>query len=98
MPLILELEQAYNTAKADPEFQGELKRLLKHYAGRPSPLYYAERLTRHLGGAKIYLKRHELHHTGSHKLNNVLGQVLLAKRMAKARWTAETRPAQHGVA
>src|SRR5436190_17313678 len=98
MPLILELEQAYNTAKADPEFQGELKRLLKHYAGRPSPLYFAERLTRHLGGAKIYLKRDELNHTGSHKINNVLGQVLLAKRMGKTRVIAETGAGQHGVA
>jgi tryptophan synthase beta chain len=98
MPLILELEQAYNTAKADPKFQGELKRLLTHYAGRPSPLYYAERLTRHLGGAKIYLKRDELNHTGSHKINNVLGQVLLAKRMGKTRVIAETGAGQHGVA
>ena len=76
MPLILELEKAYNEAKADPQFQGELNYLLAHYAGRPSPLYYAERLTRHLGGAKIYFKRDELNHTGSHKINNVLGQVL----------------------
>src|SRR5437667_476977 len=98
MPLILELEQAYNQAKADPQFQGELKRLLKHYAGRPSPLYYAERLTRHLGGAKIYLKRDELNHTGSHKINNVLGQVLLARRMGKTRVIAETGAGQHGVA
>jgi tryptophan synthase beta chain len=98
MPLILELEQAYNAAKADPKFQGELKGLLKHYAGRPSPLYYAERLTRHLGGAKIYLKRDELNHTGSHKINNVLGQVLLAKRMGKTRVIAETGAGQHGVA
>ena len=98
MPLILELEQAYNTAKADPQFQGELKRLLKDYAGRPSPLYLAERLTRHLGGAKVYLKRDELNHTGSHKINNVLGQVLLAKRMGKTRVIAETGAGQHGVA
>jgi tryptophan synthase beta chain len=98
MPLILELEQAYNEAKVDPKFQGELKGLLKHYAGRPSPLYYAERLTKHLGGAKIYLKRDELNHTGSHKINNVLGQVLLAKRMGKTRVIAETGAGQHGVA
>ncbi len=98
MPLILELEQAYNTAKVDPQFQGELKGLLKHYAGRPSPLYHAERLTKHLGGAKIYLKRDELNHTGSHKINNVLGQVLLAKRMGKTRVIAETGAGQHGVA
>ena len=98
MPLILELEQAYNTAKADPQFQGELTSLLKHYAGRPSPLYYADRLTKKLGGAKIYLKRDELNHTGSHKINNVLGQVLLAKRMGKTRIIAETGAGQHGVA
>src|SRR5437667_8469160 len=98
MPLILELEQAYNQAKADPKFQDELKYLLKHYAGRPSPLYYAERLTRHLGGAKVYLKRDELNHTGSHKINNVLGQVLLARRMGKTRVIAETGAGQHGVA
>ena len=98
MPLILELEQAYNTAKADPQFQGELTSLLKHYAGRPSPLYYADRLTKKLGGAKIYLKRDELNHTGSHKINNVLGQVLLAKRMGKTRVIAETGAGQHGVA
>ena len=82
MPLILELEKAYNDAKADPAFQGELASLAKHYAGRPSPLYHAARLTRHLGGAKVYLKREELNHTGSHKINNVLGQVLLAKHYA----------------
>ena len=98
MPLILELEQAYSAAKADPNFQGELKRLLKHYAGRPSPLYFAERLTRQLGGAKVYLKRDELNHTGSHKINNVLGQVLLAKRMGKTRIIAEIGAGQHGVA
>ena len=98
MPLILELETAYNAAKADPGFQGELASLLKHYAGRPSPLYYADRLTRKLGGAKIYLKRDELNHTGSHKINNVLGQVLLAQRMGKTRVIAETGAGQHGVA
>ena len=98
MPLILELEQAYNDAKADPAFQSELDYLLEHYAGRPSPLYYAERLTRKLGGAKIYFKRDELNHTGSHKINNVLGQVLMAKRMGKTRVIAETGAGQHGVA
>src|ERR1700704_1455291 len=80
MPLILDLEKAYNDAKADPAFQKELDSLLEHYAGRPSPLYYAERLTKKLGGAKIYLKRDELNHTGSHKINNVLGQVLFGQR------------------
>jgi tryptophan synthase beta chain len=98
MPLILELEKAYNEAKADPQYRSELKSLLTHYAGRPSPLYYAKRLTEHLGGAKIYLKRDELNHTGSHKINNVLGQVLLAKRMGKTRVIAETGAGQHGVA
>ena len=98
MPLILDLEKAYNEAKVDPQFQGELKYLLTQYAGRPSPLYYAERLTKKLGGAKIYLKRDELNHTGSHKINNVLGQVLLAKRMGKTRVIAETGAGQHGVA
>ncbi|MBN9539017.1 MAG: tryptophan synthase subunit beta [Reyranella sp.] len=98
MPLILELEKAYNEAKVDPQFQGELKYLLTQYAGRPSPLYFAERLTGKLGGAKIYLKRDELNHTGSHKINNVLGQVLLAKRMGKTRVIAETGAGQHGVA
>src|SRR5471030_409735 len=98
MPLILELEKAYNEAKVDPAFVGELKSLAKHYAGRPSPLYHAARLTKKLGGAKIYLKREELNHTGSHKINNVLGQVLLAKRMGKTRVIAETGAGQHGVA
>src|ERR1700754_620586 len=98
MPLILDLEKAYTEAKADPQFQGELNYLLAQYAGRPSPLYYAERLTRHLGGAKVYFKRDELNHTGSHKINNVLGQVLLAKRMGKTRVIAETGAGQHGVA
>src|SRR5204862_5719859 len=98
MPLILELEKAYNEAKADPAFQGELKYLAKHYAGRPSPLYHAARLTKRLGGAKVYFKREELNHTGSHKINNVLGQVLLAKRMGKTRVIAETGAGQHGVA
>ncbi len=98
MPLILELEKAYGAAKADPAFQNELDYLLEHYAGRPSPLYYAKRLTEKLGGAKIYLKRDELNHTGSHKINNVLGQVLMAKRMGKTRVIAETGAGQHGVA
>ena len=98
MPLVLELEQAYTAAKADPAFQNELDYLLEHYAGRPSPLYFAKRLTEHLGGAKIYLKRDELNHTGSHKINNVLGQVLMAKRMGKTRVIAETGAGQHGVA
>ena len=98
MPLILELEKAYNAAKADPSFQNELDYLLEHYAGRPSPLYYAKRLTEKLGGAKIYFKRDELNHTGSHKINNVLGQVLMAKRMGKTRVIAETGAGQHGVA
>src|SRR3982074_3707528 len=98
MPLILELEKAYNEAKVDPAFVGELKSLAKHYAGRPSPLYHAARLTKKLGGAKIYLKREELNHTGSHKINNVLGQILLARRMGKQRIIAETGAGMHGVA
>ncbi len=98
MPLILDLEKAYEEAKADPEFHSELKYLLSHYAGRPSPLYYAERLTEHLGGAKIYFKRDELNHTGSHKINNCLGQIQLARRMKKTRIIAETGAGQHGVA
>jgi len=98
MPLILELEQAYKDAKADPEFAAELAHLNKHYTGRPSPLYFAERMTEHLGGAKIYFKRDELNHTGSHKINNCLGQILLAKRMGKTRIIAETGAGQHGVA
>jgi tryptophan synthase beta chain len=98
MPLILELEQAYNAAKADPAYHAEMAAGLKHYVGRPSPLYLAERLTEHFGGAKIYLKREELNHTGSHKVNNVLGQILLARRMGKKRIIAETGAGQHGVA
>src|ERR1700754_2884604 len=98
MPLILDLEKAYADAKADPAFQKEMNGYLKNYVGRPSPLYFAERLTGHLGGAKIYFKRDELNHTGSHKINNVLGQVLLAKRMGKTRVIAETGAGQHGVA
>jgi tryptophan synthase beta chain len=98
MPLILDLEREYTAAKADPAFRAELDYLLKHYVGRPSPLYFAEPLTRHLGGAKIYLKREELNHTGAHKINNCIGQILLAKRMGKTRIIAETGAGQHGVA
>ena len=98
MPLVLDLERAYADAKADPDFRAEMDRFLAHYVGRPSPLYFAERLTAHLGGAKIYLKREELNHTGSHKVNNVLGQILLARRMGKTRIIAETGAGQHGVA
>ena len=98
MPLILELERAYEEAKRDPAFQRELDSLNVHYAGRPSPLYFAERLTQHFGGAKIYFKRDELNHTGSHKINNCLGQIQLARRMGKTRIIAETGAGQHGVA
>lgn len=98
MPLILDLEQAYKDAKNDPAFHAELDDLARHYAGRPSPLYFAERLTGHLGGAKIYFKRDELNHTGSHKINNCLGQIQLARRMGKTRIIAETGAGQHGVA
>ena len=98
MPLILELEKAYRAAQNDPAFQAELDYYLAHYAGRPSPLYFAQRLTEHFGGAKIYFKRDELNHTGSHKINNCLGQILLAKRMGKTRIIAETGAGQHGVA
>ncbi len=98
MPLILDLERAYNAAKEDPSFQAELDSLNAHYSGRPSPLYFAERLTEHLGGAKVYFKRDELNHTGAHKINNVLGQILLARRMGKTRIIAETGAGQHGVA
>jgi tryptophan synthase beta chain len=98
MPLLLRLEQAYAAAKDDPAFHAEFDGLLKHYVGRPSPLYFAERLTQHLGGAKIYFKREELNHTGAHKINNCIGQILLAKRMGKTRIIAETGAGQHGVA
>ena len=107
MPLILQLEQAYAQAKADPAFQKEMDGYLTHYVGRPSPLYFAERLTEYCrqtasglsgGGAKIYLKREELNHTGAHKVNNVLGQILLARRMGKKRIIAETGAGMHGVA
>jgi tryptophan synthase beta chain len=98
MPLILELEAQYERAKTDQSFWAEMDDLWKHYVGRPSPLYFAERLTEHLGGAKIYMKRDELNHTGAHKINNVLGQILLARRMGKTRIIAETGAGQHGVA
>ncbi|HET6969923.1 MAG TPA: tryptophan synthase subunit beta, partial [Phenylobacterium sp.] len=98
MPLVHELDAAYAAAKADEGFQAELSGYLKHYVGRPSPLYFAERLTRHFGGAKVYLKREELNHTGSHKINNCMGQILLAMRMGKTRIIAETGAGQHGVA
>ncbi|KPF96935.1 tryptophan synthase subunit beta [Rhodopseudomonas sp. AAP120] len=98
MPLILDLEKAYAEAKDDPQFRAEMDGHLKHYVGRPSPLYYAERLTEHFGGAKIYFKREDLNHTGAHKVNNVLGQIMLAKRMGKPRIIAETGAGMHGVA
>ena len=98
MNAIIELEEAYDKYKDDPEFNRELTELFNNYAGRPSLLYYAERMTKDLGGAKIYLKREDLNHTGSHKINNVLGQVLLAKKMGKTRVIAETGAGQHGVA
>jgi tryptophan synthase beta chain len=98
MPLILRLEEEYEKAKTDKDFWDEMDDLWKNYVGRPSPLYYAERLTQHLGGAKIYLKRDELNHTGAHKINNVLGQIILAQRMGKTRIIAETGAGQHGVA
>lgn len=98
MPLILALEDAYEDARKDPAYHAELKNLLTYYVGRPSPLYFAERLTEHLGGAKVYFKREELNHTGAHKINNVLGQILLARRMGKKRIIAETGAGQHGVA
>jgi tryptophan synthase beta chain len=98
MPLILELEEAYARAKSDPAFQAEMNGYLEHYVGRPSPLYFAERMSEHLGGAKIYFKREDLNHTGAHKVNNVLGQILLARRMGKQRIIAETGAGMHGVA
>ena len=98
MPNILELEAAYDAARKDPAYAAELNDFLEHYVGRPSPLYFAERLTEHLGGAKIYMKRDELNHTGAHKINNVMGQILLARRMGKTRIIAETGAGQHGVA
>ncbi|MBN9062715.1 MAG: tryptophan synthase subunit beta [Rhizobiales bacterium 65-9] len=98
MPLILDLEKAYGEAKDDPSYQAEMASMMTHYIGRPSPLYFAERMTDKLGGAKIYFKREELNHTGAHKVNNVLGQILLARRMGKKRIIAETGAGQHGVA
>ena len=98
MNAVIELEEAYNKYKDDPEFNAELERLNREYTGRPSLLYYAEHMTKDLGGAKIYLKREDLNHTGSHKINNVIGQMLLAKRMGKTRVIAETGAGQHGVA
>jgi tryptophan synthase beta chain len=98
MPLILEVEQAYEAAKRDPAFMAEWRLLLKDYVGRPSPLWFAERLTDHLGGAKVYFKREELNHTGAHKINAVLAQILLARRMGRKRIIAETGAGQHGVA
>ncbi|MCA0044190.1 tryptophan synthase subunit beta [Celeribacter litoreus] len=98
MPLILSLEEEYDKAKDDPTFWAEMDDLWKHYVGRPSPLYFAEKMTEELGGAKIYLKRDELNHTGAHKINNVLGQIILARRMGKTRIIAETGAGQHGVA
>ena len=98
MPLILDVEKAYNKARVDKSFLSEMSYYQKHYIGRPSPLYFAERMTAHFGGAKLYLKRDELNHTGAHKINNVLGQALLAKRMGKTKIIAETGAGQHGVA
>jgi len=98
MPLTLELERQWREASKDPAFEAELQHLNAHYIGRPSPLYFAERLTREISGAKIYFKRDELNHTGSHKINNCVGQVLLARRMGKRRIIAETGAGQHGVA
>ena len=98
MPLILAVEEAYEAARADPGFRAEFDHYLEHYVGRPSPLYFARRLTAHLGGARIYFKRDELNHTGAHKINNTIGQILLARRMGKTRIIAETGAGQHGVA
>ena len=98
MPLILEVEAAYKAAKADPQYAADIQNLARDYTGRPSPLYFAQKTTTHLGGAKIYFKRDELNHTGSHKINNCIGQILLARRMGKTRIIAETGAGQHGVA
>lgn len=98
MPALLELEESYNQSQVDPSFQSEFKNYLKDYVGRPSPLYFARRFTEHLGGARIYLKREDLNHTGAHKVNNTVGQVLLARRMGKRKVIAETGAGQHGVA
>jgi len=98
MPLMLDLERAYEAAKNDPEFSAQMEGYFKQYVGRPSPLYFAERMTEHFGGAKIYFKREDLNHTGAHKINNCIGQILLAKRMGKTQIIAETGAGQHGVA
>jgi len=98
MPLILEVEKAWNRARDDTAFWDEFHHLMKHYVGRPSPLYFAKRLTEHYGGGKLYFKRDELNHTGAHKINNTIGQILLARRMGKTRVIAETGAGQHGVA
>jgi len=98
MPALLELEESYRQCQADPTFHAEFESYLKHYVGRPSPLYFAERITTHFGGAKIYLKREDLNHTGAHKVNNTVGQILLARRMGKRKVIAETGAGQHGVA
>jgi tryptophan synthase beta chain len=98
MPLVLQVEQAYEATKTDPAFQAELDGYLKNYVGRPSALWFAERLTAHFGGAKIYFKREDLNHTGAHKINSCMGQILLARRMGKTRIIAETGAGQHGVA
>ena len=98
MPLVLDVERAYAAARADPDFQRDFDDRLRHYVGRPSPLYFAERMTDELAGPKIYFKRDELNHTGAHKINNCLGQALLARRMGKTRLIAETGAGQHGVA
>src|SRR5260370_7957212 len=98
MPLILDLERAYADAKADPKFRSDMDRHLANYVGRPAPPYFAQRLTDHRGGAKIYFKREDLNHTGAHKVNNVLGQIMLARRMGKTRIIAETGAGMHGVA
>ena len=98
MTAVLELEEAYRESQADPSFQTELDQLLKQYVGRETPLYYAKNLTKYVGGAKIFLKREDLNHTGAHKINNALGQVLLAHRMGKKKIIAETGAGQHGVA
>ena len=97
MNAVIELEKAYDFYKQDPAFNRELSQLFQDYAGRPSRLYYGEKMTRNLGGAKIYLKREDLNHTGAHKINNVLGQALLAKKMGKTRLIAETGAGQHGL-
>ncbi len=98
MPLVLDLETAYEAAKADPDFHAEIAGYLKHYVGRPSPLYFAQRMTENLGGARIYFKREDLNHTGAHKINNCIGQIMLARRMGKTRIIAETGAGMHGVA